>query len=97
MAKQVVKASRQRGSRQVGRWVGRQVGRKESGKGDKTGSMGNMAALFAHSNYVSMTDGVGRQTSLFLSCGKNGQEGFLQAASGPLFFFQRTAQFQKCK
>jgi len=50
MAKQVVKASRQRGSRQVGRWVGRQVGRKESEKGDKTGNMGNMAALFAHSS-----------------------------------------------
>lgn len=42
MAKQVVKASRQRGSRQVGR--------KESGRGDKTGNMGNMAALFAHSS-----------------------------------------------
>lgn len=81
MAKQVVKASRQRGSRQVGRWVGRQVGRKESGKGDKTGSMGNMAALFAHSNYVSIMDGVGRHT-LFSSCGKNGQECFLQTASG---------------
>lgn len=42
MAKQVVKASRHRGSRQVGR--------KESGRGDTTGNMGNMAALFAHLN-----------------------------------------------